>query len=74
MVQTSSSIKASLDSLTKKGFLFKTLKGAYKFSDTYGAYAYDLIGFLYAFLGLGLCSAVVCFDLAQLNHLYSKLP
>jgi len=31
----SSSIKASLDSLTKKGILFKTLKGAYQFSDTF---------------------------------------
>lgn len=28
----------SLDSLTKKGLLFKTLKGAYKFSDTFMPY------------------------------------
>jgi hypothetical protein len=34
----SSSIKASLDSLTKKGILFKTLKGAYQFSDTFMPY------------------------------------
>jgi len=34
----SSSIKASLDSLTKKGLLFKTLKGAYRFSDTFMPY------------------------------------
>lgn len=34
----SSSIKASLDSLTRKGILFKTLKGAYQFSDTFMPY------------------------------------
>ena len=34
----SSSIKTSLDSLTKKGLLFKTLKGAYRFSDTFMPY------------------------------------
>jgi hypothetical protein len=31
----SSSIKASLDSLTKRGVLMKTIKGEYKFSDTF---------------------------------------
>lgn len=31
----SSSIKASLDSLTKRGILMKTIKGEYKFSDTF---------------------------------------
>ena len=31
----SSSIKASLDSLVKKGVLFKTLEGSYQFSDIF---------------------------------------
>ncbi len=34
----SSSIKASLDSLTKKGILFRTLGGTYQFSDTFMPY------------------------------------
>jgi AAA+ ATPase superfamily predicted ATPase len=34
----SSSIKASLDSLTKKGILFKPLDGSYQFSDIFMAY------------------------------------
>jgi hypothetical protein len=31
----SSSIKASLDSLTKRGIIMKTIKGEYKFSDIF---------------------------------------
>lgn len=34
----SSSIKASLDSLVRKGILFKTLEGSYQFSDTFMTY------------------------------------
>jgi hypothetical protein len=34
----SSSIKASLDSLTKKGILFRSLEGTYQFSDTFMPY------------------------------------
>lgn len=34
----SSSVKASLDSLTRKGILFKTLQGRYQFSDTFMPY------------------------------------
>ena len=34
----SSSIKASLDSLVKKGILFKTLEGNYQFTDTFMPY------------------------------------
>lgn len=34
----SSTIKASLDSLTKRGILMKTIKGEYKFSDTFMPY------------------------------------
>jgi len=34
----SSSIKASLDSLTRKGILFKNLEGSYQFSDTFMPY------------------------------------
>lgn len=34
----SSSIKASLDSLTKKGILYKTKEGSYQFSDTFMRY------------------------------------
>ena len=34
----SSSIKASLDSLVRKGILFKTLEGSYQFSDTFMIY------------------------------------
>jgi len=34
----SSSIKASLESLVRKGILFKTLEGSYQFSDTFMTY------------------------------------
>jgi hypothetical protein len=34
----SSSIKASLDSLVKKGVLFRGMDGAYRFSDTFMVY------------------------------------
>ena len=34
----SSSVKASLDSLTRKGILFRTLQGAYQFSDIFMPY------------------------------------
>ncbi|HBF42589.1 MAG TPA: hypothetical protein DDW42_02950 [Desulfobacteraceae bacterium] len=34
----SSSIKGSLDSLTKKGIFYKTKKGSYQFSDTFMRY------------------------------------
>ncbi len=61
MVQTSSSIKASLDSLTKKGLLFKTLKGAYRFSDTFMPYwISDLKRTLYSSTSnaQGICSMI----------------
>jgi hypothetical protein len=37
----SSSIKASLDSLVKKGILFKTLQGSYQFGDSFMPYWID---------------------------------
>ncbi len=40
----SSSIKASLDSLVKKGILYKTTKGKYQFSDTFMPCWIDYIG------------------------------
>ena len=39
----SSSIKASLDSLLKKGILFKTLEGKYRFADLFMPYWIDYI-------------------------------
>jgi hypothetical protein len=39
----SSSIKASLDSLVKKGILFKTLQGGYQFVDGFMPYWIDYI-------------------------------
>ena len=39
----SSSIKASLDSLLKKGILFKTLQGSYHFTDGFTPYWIDYI-------------------------------
>jgi hypothetical protein len=39
----SSSIKASLDSLVKKGILFKTLQGSYHFVDRFMPYWIDSI-------------------------------
>jgi len=42
-VGPSSSIKASLDSLIKKGILFKTLEGAYRFVDGFMPYWIDYI-------------------------------
>jgi hypothetical protein len=39
----SSSIKASLDSLVKKGILFKTLQGSYQFVDSFMPYWIDAI-------------------------------
>ena len=39
----SSSIKASLDSLLKKGILFKTLQGSYRFTDGFTPYWIDYI-------------------------------
>jgi len=40
----SSSIKASLDSLVKKGILYKTIGGKYQFSDTFMPCWIDYIG------------------------------
>ena len=40
----SSSIKASLDSLVKKGILYKTIEGKYQFSDTFMPCWIDYIG------------------------------
>ena len=40
----SSSIKASLDSLVKKGILYKTTEGKYQFSDTFMPCWIDYIG------------------------------
>jgi hypothetical protein len=40
----SSSIKASLDSLVKKGILYKTTAGKYRFSDTFMPCWIDYIG------------------------------
>ncbi len=39
----SSSIKASFDSLLKKGILFKTLQGGYRFTDGFMPYWIDYI-------------------------------
>ncbi len=39
----SSSIKASLDSLLKKGILYKTLEGSYRFADLFMPYWIDYI-------------------------------
>ena len=39
----SSSVKASLDSLTKKGILFKSIAGTYQFSDSFMPYWINLI-------------------------------
>jgi len=39
----SSSIKASLDSLVRKGILFKTLESSYQFSDTFMTYWIDYL-------------------------------
>ena len=39
----SSSIKASLDSLSKKGILYKTLRGSYCFTDLFMPYWIDYI-------------------------------
>jgi hypothetical protein len=39
----SSSIKASLDSLLKKGILYRTLEGSYRFADLFMPYWIDYI-------------------------------